>query len=100
MVQSGRRGFLGKDLSLHFNSVERLHMSRPALRDADVEEQAVAIVAEPSSDRVHHVAPNIGQLGDLNGILPHSLTMRNISRLRNSKGALRDPNRNSGVRGV
>ena len=43
MVKSGRRRLWEKDLSLHFNSVERLHMSRPAARNADAEEQPVAI---------------------------------------------------------
>ena len=97
MVQSGRRRFWEKDLSLHFNSVERLHMSRPAARDADAEEQPVAIVAEPSSDQVHHVALNIGELGDFKSILPHPHTTRSMSRLRSSKGAFLNPSPSPGA---
>lgn len=69
-----------KDLSLHFEYIDDLHLACPVLSQSAADETNLAVVEALTVDRVHHVGENIGWSGVLKNLAPHFFAMGRVAR--------------------
>lgn len=69
-----------KDLSLHFEYIEDLHLACPVLGQSDAGDMKLATIGALDQDHVHHVAENIGWGGAARNLIPHFLAMGKVAR--------------------